>query len=145
MIQATALTKRYGTKLAVDRADFAVAPGKVTGFLGPNGAGKSTTMRMSPGAAAGEIAAQLGSGAARLAVRLELTEIELGLDLVAELQPGLRDDLVGPCGRHPRLGVDQQKLLFDAERQAVAPENLLHHVASVGWVIREEADTRAAD
>ncbi|WP_034268116.1 ATP-binding cassette domain-containing protein [Actinospica robiniae] len=46
MIQATALTKRYGTKLAVDRADFAVAPGKVTGFLGPNGAGKSTTMRM---------------------------------------------------------------------------------------------------
>jgi ABC-2 type transport system ATP-binding protein len=46
MIQATALTKRYGTKLAVDRADFTVAPGKVTGFLGPNGAGKSTTMRM---------------------------------------------------------------------------------------------------
>jgi ABC-2 type transport system ATP-binding protein len=46
MIQAKALTKRYGTKLAVDHADFTVAPGKVTGFLGPNGAGKSTTMRM---------------------------------------------------------------------------------------------------
>jgi ABC-2 type transport system ATP-binding protein len=46
MIQATALTKRYGARLAVDHADFTVAPGKVTGFLGPNGAGKSTTMRM---------------------------------------------------------------------------------------------------
>jgi len=46
MIQATALTKRYGPRLAVDQADFSVAPGKVTGFLGPNGAGKSTTMRM---------------------------------------------------------------------------------------------------
>ena len=46
MIQATALTKRYGTKVAVDHAEFTVAPGKVTGFLGPNGAGKSTAMRM---------------------------------------------------------------------------------------------------
>jgi len=46
MIQATALTKRYGPRLAVDHADFTVAPGKVTGFLGPNGAGKSTTMRI---------------------------------------------------------------------------------------------------
>ena len=29
MIQATALTKRYGTRLAVDHADFTVAPGAV--------------------------------------------------------------------------------------------------------------------
>ncbi|GAA3886912.1 ABC transporter ATP-binding protein [Leifsonia kafniensis] len=46
MIQAQSLTKRYGTKTAVDSVDFTVQPGKVTGFLGPNGAGKSTTMRM---------------------------------------------------------------------------------------------------
>jgi ABC-2 type transport system ATP-binding protein len=46
MIQAQSLTKRYGTKTAVDGIDFTVQPGKVTGFLGPNGAGKSTTMRM---------------------------------------------------------------------------------------------------
>ncbi|MCL3862548.1 ABC transporter ATP-binding protein, partial [Actinotalea sp. K2] len=46
MIEATGLTKRYGTKTAVDDITFTVAPGKVTGFLGPNGAGKSTTMRM---------------------------------------------------------------------------------------------------
>ena len=46
MIEAHQLTKRYGNKVAVDRLDFVVQPGAVTGFLGPNGAGKSTTMRM---------------------------------------------------------------------------------------------------
>lgn len=46
MIEAHALTKRYGDTVAVDGVTFAVRPGAVTGFLGPNGAGKSTTMRM---------------------------------------------------------------------------------------------------
>ncbi|MDR1799958.1 MAG: ATP-binding cassette domain-containing protein [Bifidobacteriaceae bacterium] len=46
MIQMEGLTKRYGTKLAVDGLTATVKPGLVTGFLGPNGAGKSTTMRM---------------------------------------------------------------------------------------------------
>ena len=46
MIEAHGLTKRYGSKTAVDDVTFTVHPGKVTGFLGPNGAGKSTTMRM---------------------------------------------------------------------------------------------------
>jgi ABC-2 type transport system ATP-binding protein len=46
VIEARALTKRYGDTLAVDSLSFTVQPGVVTGFLGPNGAGKSTTMRM---------------------------------------------------------------------------------------------------
>jgi ABC-2 type transport system ATP-binding protein len=46
MIQARALSKRFGTSVAVDGLTFTVRPGHVTGFLGPNGAGKSTTMRM---------------------------------------------------------------------------------------------------
>jgi ABC-2 type transport system ATP-binding protein len=46
MIEATGLTKDYGTKRAVDDLSFVVRPGLVTGFLGPNGAGKSTTMRL---------------------------------------------------------------------------------------------------
>jgi ABC-2 type transport system ATP-binding protein len=45
-IEAHGLTKRYGSKLAVDDLSFAVLPGRVTGFLGPNGAGKSSTMRL---------------------------------------------------------------------------------------------------
>jgi ABC-2 type transport system ATP-binding protein len=46
MIEAHALTKRYGERTAVTELSFTVRPGVVTGFLGPNGAGKSTTMRM---------------------------------------------------------------------------------------------------
>ncbi|HUK71539.1 MAG TPA: ATP-binding cassette domain-containing protein [Streptosporangiaceae bacterium] len=46
MIEVRDLTKRYGSKLAVDQLSFTVDPGRVTGFLGPNGAGKSTTMRL---------------------------------------------------------------------------------------------------
>ncbi|SHE24693.1 abc transporter [Actinomyces glycerinitolerans] len=46
LIEAVDLTKRYGSKTAVDHISFTIEPGTVTGFLGPNGAGKSTTMRL---------------------------------------------------------------------------------------------------
>ncbi|MDR1448552.1 MAG: ATP-binding cassette domain-containing protein [Candidatus Ancillula sp.] len=46
MIRVENLTKRFGSKLAVNDISFELAPGRVTGFLGPNGSGKSTTMRM---------------------------------------------------------------------------------------------------
>ncbi|MEV0490102.1 ABC transporter ATP-binding protein [Streptomyces atratus] len=46
MIEVNDLTKRYGSKTAVDHVSFTVRPGQVTGFLGPNGAGKTTTLRM---------------------------------------------------------------------------------------------------
>jgi ABC-2 type transport system ATP-binding protein len=46
LIEANALMKRYGDKVAVRELTFTVRPGVVTGFLGPNGSGKSTTMRL---------------------------------------------------------------------------------------------------
>ena len=46
LIEARALTKRFGQFTAVDSVDFDVAAGEAFGFLGPNGAGKSSTMRM---------------------------------------------------------------------------------------------------
>jgi lipooligosaccharide transport system ATP-binding protein len=46
LIEAHALTKRFGGFVAVDGIDFSIAPGEAFGFLGPNGAGKSSTMRM---------------------------------------------------------------------------------------------------
>jgi ABC-2 type transport system ATP-binding protein len=45
MIEVRGLTKRFGTKVAVNDLTFTVQPGRVTGFLGPNGAGKSTSLR----------------------------------------------------------------------------------------------------
>ncbi len=46
MIEVTDVSKKYGSKLAVDGVSFSAAPGRVTGFLGPNGAGKSSTLRI---------------------------------------------------------------------------------------------------
>jgi lipooligosaccharide transport system ATP-binding protein len=46
LIEAHALTKRFGSFVAVDGVDFVIRPGEAFGFLGPNGAGKSSTMRM---------------------------------------------------------------------------------------------------
>jgi ABC-2 type transport system ATP-binding protein len=45
-IETTALTKRYGHRIVVDRLDMRVPAGVVAGFIGPNGAGKTTTLRM---------------------------------------------------------------------------------------------------
>ncbi len=46
VIDARALTKRFGDFTAVDAIDVRVERGEAFGFLGPNGAGKSSTMRM---------------------------------------------------------------------------------------------------
>jgi ABC-2 type transport system ATP-binding protein len=45
VIEASALTKRYGSARGVDELTFEVSAGEVFGFLGPNGAGKTTTIR----------------------------------------------------------------------------------------------------
>ena len=45
-LQTEELTKRFGSRTAVDRLSLRVERGDIYGFLGPNGAGKSTTLRM---------------------------------------------------------------------------------------------------
>jgi ABC-2 type transport system ATP-binding protein len=49
MIEARALTKRFGPFTAVHDVTFTVGRGTILGFIGPNGAGKTTTMRMLTG------------------------------------------------------------------------------------------------
>jgi ABC-2 type transport system ATP-binding protein len=49
LIEVENVTKRYGSRLAVDRLSFTVNRGEVLGFLGPNGAGKTTTMNILTG------------------------------------------------------------------------------------------------
>jgi ABC-2 type transport system ATP-binding protein len=48
-IKVAALTKKYGTQIAVNGISFSLDKGEIVGFLGPNGAGKSTTMKMITG------------------------------------------------------------------------------------------------
>lgn len=49
MIRVENVTKRFGSKLAVDNVTFQVKEGEVVGFLGRNGAGKTTTMNIITG------------------------------------------------------------------------------------------------
>lgn len=49
MIEIQNLTKRYGSKLAVDNVTFSIEKGGILGFLGRNGAGKTTTMNIITG------------------------------------------------------------------------------------------------
>ncbi|MGH7609764.1 MAG: ATP-binding cassette domain-containing protein [Candidatus Dormibacteria bacterium] len=45
-VQLAGLTKRYGSRLAVDHLNLEVQAGEIFGFLGPNGSGKTTTIRL---------------------------------------------------------------------------------------------------
>ena len=45
-VDARALVKRFGDKVALDGVDLQVPRGAIYGLLGPNGAGKTTTVRI---------------------------------------------------------------------------------------------------
>jgi ABC-2 type transport system ATP-binding protein len=49
VLDVRALTKAFGSRLAVDGLTFTARPGEILGVVGPNGAGKTTTMRMIAG------------------------------------------------------------------------------------------------
>jgi ABC-2 type transport system ATP-binding protein len=46
VVSIRSLTKRFGALIALDRVDFSLDAGTITGFVGPNGAGKTTTLRL---------------------------------------------------------------------------------------------------
>ena len=48
-IEVRGLTRKYGSRYAVQELDLTVVTGDVYGFLGPNGAGKTTAMRAAIG------------------------------------------------------------------------------------------------
>jgi ABC-2 type transport system ATP-binding protein len=87
VIEATALTKRFGSKVAVDQVSFTVRPGMVTGFLGPNGAGKTTTMRMIVGLDRPSGGRVTVNGSRYAALRSPLREVGILLDAKA-VHPG---------------------------------------------------------
>jgi ABC-2 type transport system ATP-binding protein len=49
LVRHSAVTRRYGTLVAVDSLDFEVRRGEMYGLIGPDGAGKTTTLRMTLG------------------------------------------------------------------------------------------------
>jgi ABC-2 type transport system ATP-binding protein len=49
VLTAERLTRRYGSRIAVEDVSFQLVPGEIFALLGPNGAGKTTTLRMLAG------------------------------------------------------------------------------------------------
>ncbi|MFT5290112.1 MAG: ABC-2 type transport system ATP-binding protein [Planctomycetota bacterium] len=45
-VELTAVTKTYGSHVAVNDLNLTIPKGKIYGFIGPNGSGKTTTLRM---------------------------------------------------------------------------------------------------
>ncbi|WP_428395130.1 ABC transporter ATP-binding protein [Lichenicoccus sp.] len=52
LLVATAISKRFGSLVVLDRVDLAITAGEAIGIVGPNGAGKTTLMGVLAGAQA---------------------------------------------------------------------------------------------
>jgi ABC-2 type transport system ATP-binding protein len=124
-IKVTALTKRFGETMAVERLSFSVGAGSIVGFLGPNGAGKTTTMRALLGLV------RPTAGTATIDGR-RYAELEHPAQTVGALLDG--DDL------HPgRSGRNHLRML--ARAAGVAPARVDELLELVG--LKDVADRRA--
>jgi ABC-type multidrug transport system ATPase subunit len=110
MIQAGALSKRYGRQQAVDQLSFAVRAGQICALLGPNGAGKTSTMRMVVGLTTPDAGT----------VRIAETPVSLGAPVLRRV--GVLID--GPAFVPHLSGAANLRLLWAAARQAWPPPGL---------------------
>lgn len=129
VLEARALSKRFGGMIALDRLDLTVAGGEIVCLLGANGAGKTTTLNLFLGFLSPSDGEVLVEGRA---VRDDPVAARAALGYVAEIvslypsltgaenltffnalagRPALgaraRDDLLGALG-FPRAAIDRQ-------------------------------------
>jgi ABC-2 type transport system ATP-binding protein len=126
MLEIRDLTKRFGDVVALDGANFSVAPGRIVGFLGPNGAGKTTTMRAIFGL-----------------VRLDRGEVRWRGKRVGPKERARFGYMPEERGLYPKMKVGEQ-LTYFAELSGMSEESATE--AAAGWLERlhlgDRADTR---
>jgi ABC-2 type transport system ATP-binding protein len=104
------LTKRYGSRAAVDRLTIQVPTGVVAGFVGLNGAGKTTTIRMllgliTPNAGTAEV---LGQPISRPAAYLHQVGAMIeGPAFYPTLSARHNLEVLATLGGHPRAKIGQ--------------------------------------
>jgi ABC-2 type transport system ATP-binding protein len=91
MIEADALSKRFGNNTAVQNLTLRVDEGEVFGFLGPNGAGKTTTVRILC-CLISKTSGEATVGGYQVGVREDQARIRGMVGILPE-NPGLYDDL----------------------------------------------------
>jgi ABC-2 type transport system ATP-binding protein len=125
-IETRGLTKRFGTRIAVDSVDLLVPRACAFGFLGPNGAGKTTMIRMLLGLTAAT------DGEMRL----------LGHPVPAERGVALRrvGAIVEDPSFHPHLTGRENLRIVAAVRDPEAAARIAPALARVG--LTERADEK---
>ena len=133
IITVDGLTRRFGNFTAVDRVNFAVAPGEIFGYLGANGAGKSTTIRMLCGLLAPSAGVAMVAGhdvgvdpvAVKRSIGYMSQKFSLYLDLTVEENLGFFAGAYGMRGKHRRERIATALELADlADRRGVRTSDL---------------------
>ena len=123
LIEARGLSKRYGSFVALDRADFVVQPGRIVGLIGPNGAGKTTALRAVLGLTTYEgelnvlgrepfaeraLLMQEASFIADVAVLPEWLRVQQAIDFVAGVHPRFRRERAAALLAKTDIGVQRR-------------------------------------
>jgi len=134
VVQATGLSKRYGTTVALDNVDLRIEPGRIVGLVGPNGAGKKTALKAILGLA--EFDGQLS--VLGLDPRTHRTELMQHVSFIADVAVlprwlRVRDavDFVG--GVHPRFS--REKCLGFLARTKIKPTQRVREL-SKGMIVQ---------
>ena len=125
MISASHLTRRFGTRVALDDLSIELKSGEIFALLGPNGAGKTTTLRLLAGLIAPTSGSVQVNGEAMTAASASKLRARIGFLTEA---PGLWDSLTVRENLEtyarlyelasPRRAVDEALAMFDIRDRA---------------------------